>query len=432
VSYFDHDLPDFSVDGNVTIADGLSAAPSSVNQAPDFPAYWNSTIRQYLYYDGHNGYDYDLWYQPVYAAAPGRVIFAAFEYPDAPDHGYGQMVMINHGHGYVTLYGHFSRLLVHKGERVRRGQEIGISGNTGHSSGPHLHFTVFHNCTPTDPYGWTGSGTDPLTQYQGEASVWLWRDQPLVANPLPGWPGMNLLPAGDVTRIVLLRLPGTSLGPDAFTRGLTREEDRTAAELRRAGLSVTVDPLKAALVVRGSISAAHLLSLRSVVSITTPDTEEGERSEVMAALAQSTLHASEKPVRVARSPRWSALIVRWRGHAVLVGRGVPGQQVVLDLEHGGNELSVKLQADPKNGAYAADLGVLSARSVRRLRDDLAGRGSGGSSVKMRTVTPARSRVRATRPRGAEPVFPAAIPVLLLGCLAAGAAFALRRRLGADA
>jgi murein DD-endopeptidase MepM/ murein hydrolase activator NlpD len=211
ISYFDHDLPDFEQDGLIQLANGMSIRVGPRNSpfptAADFPAYWSDRLRQYIYYDGHNGYDFGLVYQPVYAAAAGRVIFAGWNYPDAPTHGYGQMVMIDHGHGYITLYGHFSHILVHRGQHVHAGQEIGVSGNTGHSSGPHLHFTVFHNCTPTDPFGWSGPGPDPLTLYRGESSTYLWRRSPALLDLPPNWPGLAAQPAPPVPELVTLSLP---------------------------------------------------------------------------------------------------------------------------------------------------------------------------------------------------------------------------------
>lgn len=73
---------------------------------------------------------------PIYAARAGRVAFAGWYY------GYGRAVIIDHGEGLTTLYGHASSLLVRTGEMVRRGQVIGRIGCTGSCTGPHLHFEV--------------------------------------------------------------------------------------------------------------------------------------------------------------------------------------------------------------------------------------------------------------------------------------------------
>ncbi|WP_274655480.1 M23 family metallopeptidase [Paenibacillus humicola] len=59
--------------------------------------------------------------------------------------GYGNCVIINHRNGYETLYGHMSKILVKKGQTVEKGEQIGIMGNTGHSTGTHLHFEVHKN-----------------------------------------------------------------------------------------------------------------------------------------------------------------------------------------------------------------------------------------------------------------------------------------------
>ena len=85
---------------------------------------------------------------PVRAVAAGRVESAGWE------GGYGRAVRITHSDGTVTVYGHMSALLVDSGERVEAGQLIGREGNTGHSTGPHLHFEVRVNGTPVNPLPW--------------------------------------------------------------------------------------------------------------------------------------------------------------------------------------------------------------------------------------------------------------------------------------
>jgi len=73
----------------------------------------------------------------VYAAHAGQVLYAGDRIS-----GYGRMVVIRHSSGVATVYAHASRLLVHKGQWVSQGTRIAISGSTGHSTGPHLHFEV--------------------------------------------------------------------------------------------------------------------------------------------------------------------------------------------------------------------------------------------------------------------------------------------------
>lgn len=82
---------------------------------------------------------------PILAAAGGRVIEAG------PDGAYGQSMQVDHGNGLVTRYAHTSQFLVQPGELVRRGQPIARVGNTGRSTGPHLHFEVLLGGIPQDP-----------------------------------------------------------------------------------------------------------------------------------------------------------------------------------------------------------------------------------------------------------------------------------------
>jgi len=83
---------------------------------------------------------------PVNSVAAGQVIYA-----DSRIGGYGRMIVIRHDSGLSTVYAHNSRLLVKKGQRVSRGQRISLSGSTGRSTGPHLHFEIRQGALPLDP-----------------------------------------------------------------------------------------------------------------------------------------------------------------------------------------------------------------------------------------------------------------------------------------
>lgn len=83
---------------------------------------------------------------PVYAAGDGVVEMAGRNLG-----GYGIMVMINHGYGYTTVYGHLSKQLVREGQRVKRGDLIGLCGETGIATNPHLHYEVRLNGVQQNP-----------------------------------------------------------------------------------------------------------------------------------------------------------------------------------------------------------------------------------------------------------------------------------------
>jgi murein DD-endopeptidase MepM/ murein hydrolase activator NlpD len=88
---------------------------------------------------------------PISAAADGVVVLAGTNVVGGAVVGYGTYVVIAHGGGLYTLYGHLSRLGVAAGDHVRAGQVIGLSGSTGNSTGPHLHFEVRQGSEPVDP-----------------------------------------------------------------------------------------------------------------------------------------------------------------------------------------------------------------------------------------------------------------------------------------
>ncbi len=83
--------------------------------------------------------------QPIYAPSDGTVVFAGTE------GGYGKVLVIDHGYGVKTRYGHLSEILVHLGDRVGRGDKVALVGNTGRSTGPHLHYEVRVNGIPENP-----------------------------------------------------------------------------------------------------------------------------------------------------------------------------------------------------------------------------------------------------------------------------------------
>ncbi|MBO6218456.1 MAG: M23 family metallopeptidase [Treponema sp.] len=82
---------------------------------------------------------------PIRAAMSGTVVYAGWS------NVFGNYVIINHGNGYQTLYGHMSKIIAKKGQAVDSSTKIGLVGSTGYSTGPHLHFTVYKNGKLVDP-----------------------------------------------------------------------------------------------------------------------------------------------------------------------------------------------------------------------------------------------------------------------------------------
>lgn len=97
----------------------------------------------------HTGLDIANSYgTPIQAADGGEVIFSGWW------DGYGKAVIIDHGKGISTVYGHMSKIYMQKGQNVMKGQVVGLIGSTGYSTGPHLHFEVRRNGTPQNPQRW--------------------------------------------------------------------------------------------------------------------------------------------------------------------------------------------------------------------------------------------------------------------------------------
>lgn len=112
---------------------------------------WPTTGPLFTYFSaGHPGIDISPPFgTPIYAADAGRVIQI-----QQLSWGYGWHLYVDHGNGYVTLYGHVSYFAVNVGDYVNRGQLIARVGSTGNSTGPHLHFEIRYNGVPLNPLGY--------------------------------------------------------------------------------------------------------------------------------------------------------------------------------------------------------------------------------------------------------------------------------------
>jgi len=94
----------------------------------------------------HEGLDIATKYNtPVKASAKGIVVFSGRKA------GYGKTVIIDHGYGYITKYGHNNKLLVKAGDKIKKGDDIALVGSTGRSTGPHVHYEVLVNGIPVNP-----------------------------------------------------------------------------------------------------------------------------------------------------------------------------------------------------------------------------------------------------------------------------------------
>jgi len=99
------------------------------------------------------------------AAEPGLNVYATgdgiVEFTESSKGGFGREIVINHGFGYTTLYGHLLKILVQPGQIVKRGQLIGLLGNSGRSTGPHLHYGVNYLNKAVNPYFYYSNDLSP-------------------------------------------------------------------------------------------------------------------------------------------------------------------------------------------------------------------------------------------------------------------------------
>lgn len=173
-SYFDHDKPWYANDGTFVRYDGKRWDGSNTSVMDCQPGA--------SCYDGHNGYDLHMRFEPVLSAASGTVINAGWYNPQNHNDSFGLWVAINHGNGFANVYGHLSALTVSVGQYVGTQWQIGTGGTTGSSTGPHLHFGTYYypSWQATDPSGWTGKYADPNTVR--DYNLW---DTASTATPVP-------------------------------------------------------------------------------------------------------------------------------------------------------------------------------------------------------------------------------------------------------
>lgn len=103
-------------------------------------------------YEFHSGLDLSASHgESVRTTADGVVVYAAYRY------GYGNLVVVDHGNGITTFYGHLSAIRVQVGESVRRGTVVGLAGSTGRSTGSHVHYEIRVDDRPVNPLTFSGS-----------------------------------------------------------------------------------------------------------------------------------------------------------------------------------------------------------------------------------------------------------------------------------
>ena len=147
-------------------------------------------------YDGHAGVDYFMPLNtPILAPADGYVLWASFSSPANPcpggisPNGDQGTIILAHGNDYFTVYLHMMPpLMVNVGDNVITGDTLGFTGNTGCAINSHLHFEVrkgshfFDSDNPyaVDPFGWWHEYIDPIEQFRGNKSEWLWSSNTLI------------------------------------------------------------------------------------------------------------------------------------------------------------------------------------------------------------------------------------------------------------
>lgn len=137
-----------SSSGRQSAASYAAPAVPSYSSAGNFGWPTAASMVSQGFWWGHRGLDIAASIGvPIYASESGYVNYAGWN-----NTGYGNMIMLSHGGGFETLYGHLSEWYVDPGQYVSKGQLIGAMGSTGNSTGPHVHFEIRVNGVPSNPY----------------------------------------------------------------------------------------------------------------------------------------------------------------------------------------------------------------------------------------------------------------------------------------
>jgi murein DD-endopeptidase MepM/ murein hydrolase activator NlpD len=188
---FDHEYPVYDDEDDLDPPGETRNMIHNDNQRLPLPVHRGGPGNDYCTgYSGHDGIDYGLRYNYVRAAHGGNVTGAGW---DNPNHQlyFGLRVRLQTTVGgvtYQTIYGHLSAILVRTNQGVIEGKIIGISGDTGNSTAPHLHFTVRRPGADgtggpysVNPYGWNSAAEDPWEQLDNRPpSVNLWKSYPSI------------------------------------------------------------------------------------------------------------------------------------------------------------------------------------------------------------------------------------------------------------
>ena len=360
-SAFDHCSPDYTQDGKVCRFDG-SVGYRSYGVDPSFSLGYAQSPGggDYLYYDGHNGWDYALAYENVLASGDGVVQLAG---SDPYNPCFGQTITIDHQNGFTTRYAHLSAIYVSSGSSVHRGQVIAQSGNTGCSSGPHLHFGVYltSSWTAIDPWGWQGSGSDPWPSDDGD--LWLTGTGQF---PIPGAPSnVTASVASATSALVRWSAPAWDGGSGVSTYTITSVPGGITTAVNGSSLSGTIGGLTAGSTYSFTVTATNNVS-------------SGPASA--ASNAVTVGQTPSQPLNVAAAPRDGSAVVVWQpptsdGGARISGYTITASPGGASARASGDARSALVSGLSNGSSYAFT--VAAANVV----------GSGPASAASNTVTP---------------------------------------------